>query len=461
MIVQCPSCEARYRIGTENVPQQGGKISCPSCSQSFIVYPEVVENDDDATRAGAVPFILQDVMGGGEPEIEDGTVEIQNPMRVWLESQKKMVSEPDDDATSVISPAEINFDNFSNDEDDLEDKTEMINLGDFLDLDHNSEVEYDATEVFSLDANNAQTVNSPSLPNLVGGLMANVQPATTPKSTLMMHAQNPPGLPPLNAPAGLPPLNAPSALPPLNAPSALPPIGAPSALPPIGAPSALPPIGAPSALPPIGAPSALPPIGAPSALPPIGAPSALAPIGAPPMNAHAPIGGHVAIVDPEPTQRSMDFQGPWKLRTNFGLTYEFPDTMSLNNWMASRDDVSGYTLAGKGEFYPLSNFPQIQVRHAGTSGSFHMQQPGDLPVADFLNAPAIPASAQIPMLQQAPTDYKAFAKSDTNVPAKKDILPILAWLFCGFSGLIMILSALYAFGIIGPSVPGIILVHFF
>lgn len=61
---------------------------------------------------------------------------------------------------------------------------------------------------------------------------------------------------------------------------------------------------------------------------------------------------------PDPTH-----EGPWKLKTNFGLTYEFADTKSLLSWMSNRDDFDGYTLSGgNNNFFPLSAFPQIADR---------------------------------------------------------------------------------------------------
>jgi hypothetical protein len=56
--------------------------------------------------------------------------------------------------------------------------------------------------------------------------------------------------------------------------------------------------------------------------------------------------------------------GPWKLKTNFGLTYEFTDTKSLLNWMSSRDELDGYTLSADGQtFLPIQEFPQVMVRN--------------------------------------------------------------------------------------------------
>jgi flagellar basal body-associated protein FliL len=59
-------------------------------------------------------------------------------------------------------------------------------------------------------------------------------------------------------------------------------------------------------------------------------------------------------------------QGPWKLKTSFGLTYEFQDTKSLLGWMSSRDDLSGYSLSeGTESFYPIEQFPQVMGQLSG------------------------------------------------------------------------------------------------
>jgi predicted Zn finger-like uncharacterized protein len=61
-----------------------------------------------------------------------------------------------------------------------------------------------------------------------------------------------------------------------------------------------------------------------------------------------------------PSGPNADHDGPWKLKTNFGLTYEFPDTKSLKNWLSNREDLDGYELSGDGDtFHALSAWPQI------------------------------------------------------------------------------------------------------
>jgi hypothetical protein len=57
-----------------------------------------------------------------------------------------------------------------------------------------------------------------------------------------------------------------------------------------------------------------------------------------------------------------DHEGPWQLQTDFGLTYEFPDTQSLNEWLENRDSLAGYELAMKGEeFHELESWPQVAL----------------------------------------------------------------------------------------------------
>ena len=130
MIVQCPSCASRYRIRDSNIPPSGGKIRCPSCSHSFVVYPEgaqpsapPAQPDDDRTSITSQnqisnlvgrmedqrpsdededDYVATQIASGeldklramhalqqelGDPSDMDGTVEIQNPMKLWQEAQ--------------------------------------------------------------------------------------------------------------------------------------------------------------------------------------------------------------------------------------------------------------------------------------------------------------------------------------------------------------------------------------
>jgi predicted Zn finger-like uncharacterized protein len=60
-----------------------------------------------------------------------------------------------------------------------------------------------------------------------------------------------------------------------------------------------------------------------------------------------PTAGSLDEADAKPKKKPGE--GNWKLKTNFGLVYDFPDTNSLRNWLSARDDLSGYQLAAEGE----------------------------------------------------------------------------------------------------------------
>jgi predicted Zn finger-like uncharacterized protein len=40
MIIECPACQARYRIREEKLPAEGGGIKCPNCAHVFVVTPD-------------------------------------------------------------------------------------------------------------------------------------------------------------------------------------------------------------------------------------------------------------------------------------------------------------------------------------------------------------------------------------------------------------------------------------
>lgn len=70
-----------------------------------------------------------------------------------------------------------------------------------------------------------------------------------------------------------------------------------------------------------------------------------------------------------------DHDGPWKLQGEHGLTYEFPDTTALRDWLADREELDELELSPDGStFYPLSEFPQV-ADLAGGSGRSAAHQP--------------------------------------------------------------------------------------
>ena len=142
MIVQCPSCTSRYRIRDANIPPSGGKIRCPSCSHSFIVYPET--EDDDSTSITGSNEIAALLSGDSEPDDDgkteivqgneldkmraiealkkemgsalegDGTVEIQNPLAMWKAAQEaKAADKPaDEEPVAEYGDSTIDHDDY-------------------------------------------------------------------------------------------------------------------------------------------------------------------------------------------------------------------------------------------------------------------------------------------------------------------------------------------------------------
>jgi hypothetical protein len=111
---------------------------------------------------------------------------------------------------------------------------------------------------------------------------------------------------------------------------------------------------------------------------------------------------------PPPGAAAPDLQhgGPWKLKTNFGLTYEFPDNKSLRNWLSSRDDLDGYLLSADGdsffnvnEFTQLKSRPSVSGQQMASTGMSHLglQQPANL---GGLPGQLPSASGQFPSMSQ-------------------------------------------------------------
>ncbi|RAL24923.1 hypothetical protein DL240_01560 [Lujinxingia litoralis] len=180
--------------------------------------------------------------------------------------------------------------------------------------------------------------------------------------------------------------------------------------------------------------------------------------------------------------------GPWKLQTNFGLTYEFADNKSLRTWLASRDDLEGYKLSAGGEFHALSSYPQFQPEGgAGRSGNFSVGSSGGqapipgmaaspAPIGDGMSpplaqpgvspmtpAPAAPApapaaaspfmTAGMPAVGQNPAGAPERVKIDPNAgfrPPSRDsnALTMVLWGVFGILGLVAVALGLHLGGIV-------------
>ena len=87
--------------------------------------------------------------------------------------------------------------------------------------------------------------------------------------------------------------------------------------------------------------------------PPGGAPEPPRP--APPVPQEAPATPKLTSTSAAPPETAS-----WKLKTSFGLVYDFPDSASLRSWLTARDDLTGYQLSSDGKtFKELSDFPDI------------------------------------------------------------------------------------------------------
>lgn len=85
MIVNCPACEARYRIPEDKIKGKGARITCPKCSHKFAVYRGT-----------------ENVVVGGEPHAARGVpVTIARGGQV---SRAAMPDEDDDDAPTTVMP---------------------------------------------------------------------------------------------------------------------------------------------------------------------------------------------------------------------------------------------------------------------------------------------------------------------------------------------------------------------
>lgn len=341
MIVQCPACSSRYRVNASNIPSTGGKIRCPSCQHAFVVYPEAA-----AAPAAPTPSSYD----------EDKTSiasrpDLQQLLHNFQQGQGQAATPQEDvGATEIMSGDALpNFaDMFgagSNQAQDADDGTvEMQNPLAFIKQweqgnanQPDDDEEEDATQIASPDFDFNSFNQAPAKPQ---GFGAPAQPKRPPVAS-------PPKAQPAASPfkpgafGGDDPFASGSTQ---ESPSPFSQGGAP-----FGAPAQ-----------------------------PVAQPVA------PPMPQ--------AASGPDPNHG-----GPWKLKTNFGLTYEFVDTQNLLQWMSSRDELDGYMLSGGNEqFFPVKDFPQI-AQGLSAGGRTRTSRPsnlstGPIPPVPGANPPANPVN---------------------------------------------------------------------
>ncbi|MBA2664577.1 MAG: zinc-ribbon domain-containing protein [Bradymonadaceae bacterium] len=333
MIVQCPSCASRYRVNDANIPPSGGKIRCPSCEHAFVVYPESapmeIEDESDKTSVAAQPNlreILSHMQSRGNAQApaaqeEEGVAMTEVMSGTDIPDFNSMFSRP----SAAAQP------------EGGEDRT--VEMANPLSLINDLFRANAPAAVIEDDMNTAELT-----PDVVRKSIEKAAAARA-QSAAASSAAAPPPMPPMQP--GGPPKR--PTMPPM--PAMQPP--APVIL---ESPRAV----------------TLP---AEANSRPF-APSSSAPLPAPAMMPSQSFGEEpVLVAEPAP---NPDHVGPWKLRTNFGLTYEFPDTKGLKSWLSNREELDGYALSGDGDnFFELDRFPQLRASASSLrrSGNFAAQQP--------------------------------------------------------------------------------------
>ncbi len=365
MIVQCPQCSSRYRVNDANVPPSGGRITCPSCSHKFVVYPggensqeqasappqdpdktSVVERpsleqlagamkgdrdapepqEDDAPATEVMSGDALNGMFGGADPTGDGTVEMQNPYDGGG-------AQPDNDfegaATEVVSGDAVGgmFENLQGQQQGQQSQQATP--------DPERTVESSPPDLDSWQQENQQ---QPQQPQRRGQQQPQQQKKAKQQSQSQQQGagrQQSPNTPPTQPEPQSPPAQPKSSPPPAQ------PRSNPPQTPASGG----------------GASASNENVHEFQPEPEPEEPTA------PPAQADA--GGGDA------ERPGEDYDGPWKLKTNFGLTYEFPDTDGLKNWLSNREELDGYQLAGEdGDFRALNEWPQIG---GGASASQQMR----------------------------------------------------------------------------------------
>jgi hypothetical protein len=376
-------------VNDANVPQSGGRITCPSCSHKFVVYPDQDESpqqggqapapDPDKTsvverpnlgdlagamQGGGAPPEQQDdapatevmsgdalsgMFGGQDPAENDGTVEMQNPYSDAGGQGGPPEEEFDVAATEVVSGDAVGgmFDSIQKNSGTKKGggqqqgrQSQQQPPAQPEQVDSEATVESSPPDLNSWTPDSQQQDQGSNPPHQGGGGR---------RSTGQAEQQRP----------GTPPVQGQSKQP--STPSGQQHGGRADQRPAGGG----------------------------------GQPPSSQGLGASPAAGTSNEGIQEFSADPEPPEESpaqpaqpaqdaasaggagdgpsADYDGPWKLKTNFGLTYEFPDTSGLKNWLSNREELDGYQLAGEdGDFRPLNDWPQIGGDAPGPSVSQQM-----------------------------------------------------------------------------------------
>jgi predicted Zn finger-like uncharacterized protein len=389
MIVQCPSCASRYRVNDANVPPSGGKITCPSCQHKFIVYPE---QDEQPQQQGGASDLEDKTSVAFRPDLQQLVSKMQGGEGG---AQAPAGQEPAGQATEVMSGDHVPefAEGMVGNDGTVEMKNPFQdgNLPGFGNRkgaeEQADEADVAATEVVSGDMLDGMNFNDPS-----GGSPSQPQgrgQQSPPSQPQGRGQQSPPSQPP-SQPQGRgqqSPPSQPQGRGQKSPPSQ--PQGRGQKSPP-SQPQGRGQQSPPSQ--PQGRGQKSPPSSSQSsqslqtpATPAQDAQQGAAGGSAPAMPGGASPGAGPAGPDP-------NHQGPWKLKTNFGLTYEFPDTAGLKNWLSNREDLDGYELSGDDDtFHALADWPQLGE---GSGGGGRRQ----IPSFEQQNSPPAPQPPSEPSM---------------------------------------------------------------
>lgn len=342
MIVQCPECESRYRVKDGKVPDSGGKISCPKCAHQFVVYP-----DDDSDEASAEtssassrgandprPSTSNDTgvtVGGGEGV---PGAEAEEAASTEVMSDDELPSFMQDDA------AEEAIDSAGDAAEDIaEAATDIVDQGivDQAFGSGGSARSESSAQQRSSSTDAASDRSADALPSSESTNSGNAGPSLDTYSPSDDTGSEPAHASPRegrdDSASGDVRVSEPQG----------------------------------------GAAASQGAVDEPASEGRTAEPSS-----ADALESEA--------LDP-------DYDGPWKLQTESGLTYEFPETEALNNWLADRSDRENYRVSSDGShFYKLDELPQFAGGAADTSsGPDQPESPGR---PDARNQTAPPEESQ-------------------------------------------------------------------
>ncbi len=135
----------------------------------------------------------------------------------------------------------------------------------------------------------------------------------------------------------------------------------------------------------------------------------------------------VAAPVPEISERPQTKGDAWKLKTSFGLVYDFPDTASLQAWLSGREDLDGYLLSRDGTDYKALDqhrevmTPALRAKITAAAAGL-TRKPAPVPSASNMAARgAEPAPAEAKKAE--PRTSVEFKKPEVNQDLAKSAEP--------------------------------------